>query len=117
MFHVVNEYNIGLLTRPEEERLQSLSHTFSTDEAKIDHLLNVLPKKGENALKRFVKCLRETAEGTAHDELADFIENSAVESKKDKMSPNSTEPDSEGTAKGNMHDHSCGLQGLPKEVL
>ena len=95
--------NIGLLTGPEEERLQSLSQTFSTDEAKVDHLLKILPKKGRSALKRFVKCLRETAEGTAHDELADFIENGAVESK---TSPNNAEPDSEikqGAAKGNNY--------------
>lgn len=70
-----------------------MSPTFPTDEAKIDHLLKILPKKGRSAIKRFVKCLRETAVGTAHDELADFIENGAEESENDKMSSDDTQPD------------------------
>ena len=83
-----------------------MSQTFSTDEAKVDHLLKILPKKGRSALKRFVKCLRQTAEGTAHDELADFIEKSAVDSK---TSPNNAEPDSEikqgATKAGNNNNY------------
>ena len=82
-----------------------MSQTFSTDEAKTDHLLKILPKKGRSALKRFVKCLRESStEGTAHDELADFIESNAVELKNNQMSSNDTEPVSEinqGAVKGN----------------
>ena len=64
--HLVQE---GLLTRHEKERLQSLSPSFSDDDAKIDHLLKILPKKGKNVLKRFVRCLQRTEAGTAHDEL------------------------------------------------
>ena len=94
-----------MLTRHEKERLQSSSHTFSTDGEKIDHLLKIIPKKGRSALKRFVKCLREAAEGTAHDELADFIEKSAVESKNDKMSSSNTEPDSENKQGAGKGDH------------
>ena len=59
----------ALLTRYEKERLQSLSPVFSDDDAKIDHLLKILPTKGKNALRRFVRCLHKTVDGTAHDEL------------------------------------------------
>ena len=59
----------ALLTRYEKERLQSLSPVFPDDDAKIDHLLKILPTKGRNALKRFVRCLQRTEDGTAHDEL------------------------------------------------
>ena len=88
-----------------------MSQTLSTDEAKIDNLLKILPKKGKSALKRFVKCLRETGEGsgTAHDELADIIEDRAVELKNSDKTSNSTESDSEvglEAGKGDMHDHS-----------
>jgi hypothetical protein len=68
--HLVQE---GLLTRREMERLQSLSPTFRDDDSKIDYLLKILPSKGKNALKRFVRCLHRTQEGTAHDELIRYM--------------------------------------------
>ena len=75
--HLVQE---GLLTRHEKERLQSLSSVFSDDDSKIDHLLKILPTKGKNALRRFVRCLRRTEDGTAHDELIRYmIETYSVE--------------------------------------
>ena len=64
--HLVQE---GLLTRRETERLQSLSPVFPNDDSKIDYLLKILPTKGKNALRRFVRCLQRTEDGTAHDEL------------------------------------------------
>ena len=64
--HLVQE---GLLTRHEKERLKRLSPTLPDDASKIDHLLKIIPGKGKNALKRFVKCLQRTEDGTAHDEL------------------------------------------------
>ena len=67
-----------LLTQGEIDKLCSLSSTFSSDEDKITFLVEkVLPKKGRNALPRFLKCLESTASGTAHDELADFIKGKA----------------------------------------
>ena len=65
--HLVQE---SLLTRYEMERLQSLGSTLPDDAAKIDHLLTILPRKGKKSLKRFVRCLLITQNGTAHDELA-----------------------------------------------
>ena len=65
-----------------------------------------------------MKCLRETAEGTAHDELADYIENGAVESKNDKISFDDTEPDSEikrGTGRGNIKHEMFTCMGTKKE--
>ena len=68
--HLVQE---GLLTRREMERLQSSSSVFFEDDAKIDHLLKILPTKGKNALRRFVRCLHRTEDGTAHDELIRYM--------------------------------------------
>ena len=64
--HLVQE---GLLTRYEMERLQHLSPTLPDEASKVDHLLKIIPRKGKKALKRFVKCLQRTEDGTAHDEL------------------------------------------------
>ena len=69
--HLVQE---GLLTRREMERLQSSSPVFTDDDdAKIDYLLKILPTKGKNALRRFVRCLHRTEDGTAHDELIRYM--------------------------------------------
>ena len=62
-----------LLTQREKDKLCSLSSALPSDEAKITYLMNVLPKKGRNALPRFLKCLECTAGGTAHIELAHII--------------------------------------------
>ena len=64
--HLVQE---RLLTRHEIEGLQSLSPVFPDDDAKIDYLLKILPTKGQDALRQFVRCLQQTEDGTAHDEL------------------------------------------------
>lgn len=68
--HLVQE---GLLTWREVERLQSRSSSLSGDGPKIDHLLKILPKKGKNSLRRFLRCLQRTEAGTAHDELARYM--------------------------------------------
>ena len=68
--HLVQE---GLLTRREKERLHSLSQAFPDDDSKIDYLLMILPTKGKNALRRFMRCLNRTEDGTAHDELIRFM--------------------------------------------
>lgn len=41
---------------------------------KIDMLLKWIPKKGSDALARFIVCLRKSADGTGHDELATLLE-------------------------------------------
>ena len=57
----------GLLTYSEKEKLKN--DYFKTHE-KIDELLKWIPMKGSDALARFVKCLRNSTDGTGHDELA-----------------------------------------------
>ena len=60
-----------LLTYSEQEKLKN--ERFTTDE-RIDELLKWIPKKGSDALKRFVKCLQNSADGTGHGELASSLE-------------------------------------------
>ena len=73
-----------LLTQGEKEKLCCLSSTLTSDDTKINYLMEkVLPKKGKTALPRFLKCLVSTASGTAHVELADFIKHKAYELKKE----------------------------------
>ena len=61
----------GLLTYSEKEELKSDS---ITTHKKIDKLLKWIPTKGSNALARFVECLRNSTDGTGHDELATLLE-------------------------------------------
>ena len=67
----------NLLTRREQGHLQSFNTSLSEDQ-KITKLINLLPKKGSDALQRFVSCLWDTADGTGHAELADFIQSRVV---------------------------------------
>ena len=60
-----------LLTYSEQEKLNN--ERFTTDE-RIDELLKWIPKKGYDALERFVKCLENSADGTGHGELASSLE-------------------------------------------
>ena len=72
----------NLLTHEEKEMLCGLSISLTSDQAKINYLVEkVLPKKGRTALSRFLKCLECTASGTAHIELADFIKSKVHELK------------------------------------
>ena len=57
----------GLLTYSEKEKLKN---DYFTTHEKIDKLLKWIPTKGSDALARFVKCLRNSTDGTGHDELA-----------------------------------------------
>ncbi len=41
---------------------------------KMEKLLAVLPRKGSGFLSIFIKCLRASCDGTAHDELASILE-------------------------------------------
>ena len=63
----------NLLTDTEQEQLQSMNIRFTCKE-KISKLITSLPRKGSDALTRFVECLKSSTEGTAHEELAYQIE-------------------------------------------
>ena len=65
-----------LLTSDERDILLQNSH--STRCNKIDHLLQWLPRKGEDALERFIQCLRSSSEGTGHRELATLLAEEAA---------------------------------------
>ncbi len=41
---------------------------------KMEKLLAVLPRNGPGFLTRFINCLRQSCDGTAHDELASILE-------------------------------------------
>lgn len=61
----------GLLTQSEKE---TLKNDYITTHKKIDKLLKWIPTKGSDALARFVICLRNSTDGTGHDELATSLE-------------------------------------------
>lgn len=61
-----------LLSPPEDEEL--MNERFTTPD-RVDMLLKWIPKKGPDALARFLVCLRKSADGTGHDELATMLEN------------------------------------------
>ena len=60
-----------LLTSTEK---QEHLNPMYTSNHKIRKLLMWIPQKGPNALHRFITCLRVSADGTAHQELADKLE-------------------------------------------
>ena len=54
---------------------EELALPMTTRIAKIDRLVAELPKKGENSLKLFIKCLRDsTNEAPSHGSIADTLE-------------------------------------------
>lgn len=66
----------NLLTDTEREDLQSLVYSRNQ---KIARLVEVLPRKGSDALQRFIECLQSSTDGTAHSELADKLYSEAEE--------------------------------------
>ena len=64
-----------LLTKDEWDLLCSQQ----TRQQKIDYLVGLLPRKGENAFTNFVTCLESEREHPAHQELADKLRATAVE--------------------------------------
>lgn len=48
-----------------------------TSNYKIHKLMTWIPRKGSNALYHFIICLRHSADGTGHQELADKLEKEA----------------------------------------
>ena len=65
-------YRHNLLTDSELELLQAPSVQCSR-KIKISKLVTGLPRKGQDALSRFVECLIHSADGTGHFELAKLI--------------------------------------------
>ena len=63
-----------LLTSTEK---QELLNQTSTTNHKIRKLMMWIPRKGSNALHSFIICLRHSADGTGHQELADKLEKEA----------------------------------------
>lgn len=66
-------FNIeSLLTETEKETIYNSNST----QDKVHKLISYLPKKGKDAIKKFIQCLRSTQEGTgyAHSHLADILE-------------------------------------------
>ena len=54
---------------------EELTLPTTTHIAKIDRLVAELPKKGENSLELFIKCLRDsTNEASSHGNIADILE-------------------------------------------
>ena len=54
---------------------EELTLPMTTHIAKIDRLVAELPKKGENSLEFFIKCLRDsTNEASSHGNIADTLE-------------------------------------------
>ena len=62
-------YSHNLLTDTEQELLQTPSVQCSR-KSKISRLVTNLPKKGPDALWRFVQCLSDSIDGTGHYDLA-----------------------------------------------
>ena len=60
-----------LLTNAEKQELQN---PMDIANRKINKLLLWIPRKGPNALHDFITCLRQSANGTGHAELADKLE-------------------------------------------
>jgi len=56
----------GLTTQSDKE---TLTHPYSTNFDKINHLTEILPKKGDGWLDKFIKCLEESSEGTGHSKM------------------------------------------------
>lgn len=56
---------------------QELELQTTTHDTKVDRLVAELPRKGENSLELFIKCLRESVKevsGTYHEGIADILE-------------------------------------------
>lgn len=62
-------YSHNLLTDSEQELLQT-SSVLCSRKSKISRLVTSLPRKGPDALWRFVRCLSDSVDGTGHYDLA-----------------------------------------------
>ena len=74
IFPYLNQHK--LLTNSDQEVLQS---PFYSRNNKITRLVTRLHRKGSNALWRFIICLRSSADGTAHNELASELQSAVNE--------------------------------------
>ena len=60
---------------PSYSEKKKLRNEYFTTHDRIDELIKWIPTKGSDALERFIVCLRNSADGTGHDELATLLEN------------------------------------------
>ena len=60
----------GLLTSSEKEKLRNGLHT---EDQKIDFIIEWIPRKGSDALGRFLISLEDSGDGTAHGELVGLL--------------------------------------------
>ena len=51
-----------------------MRNEYFTTHDRIDELIKWIPTKGSDALGRFIVCLRNSTDGTGHDELATLLE-------------------------------------------
>ncbi len=68
IFPYLNKHR--LLTESDQEDLDAMSRRSQ----KIDWLVRSLPRKGSDALWKFLDSLRQTADGTAHNELVSLLQ-------------------------------------------
>ena len=61
------------MTLSSHRERQTLIRGDLVEDDKAEQLLSWLPKKGSHALEKFVTCLEESSDGTAHDELVETI--------------------------------------------
>lgn len=71
-------YSHNLLTDSEQELLQT-SSVHCSRKNKISRLVTSLPRKGPDALWRFVQCLNDSFDGTGHYDLAIKIRKDCTE--------------------------------------
>ena len=71
----------GLITKEQQEEL--IEVPIYTTAQKADKLLSWLPRSRPDFLERFIQSLRESTEGTNHDELADSLEEALQEARND----------------------------------
>ena len=63
----------GLLTQKDTQMLLNRS---ITDVEKVQHLLDVLPRKDRGSLKKFKECLHKTQQGTGHGDILRALQES-----------------------------------------
>ena len=69
-------YSYNLLTDTEQDMLQT-STVECSRKKKIMMLITNLPRKGSDALQRFVQCLLQSGDGTGHEDLAMIVKQEA----------------------------------------
>ena len=64
----MNRYQ--LLTRDENEKL---TNPYTTTSDKVNYLVEILPRKGNGWLDKFILCLDDSTEGTGHSKIIEEL--------------------------------------------